>query len=110
MSGNGTRAFGLSAIVTNVLPARSFATPPKPVQAVCECVVVIRGIKDVSWKGAKGMMSDPSFLRTLQEMDVDAIPQSAVKTVKGFLKVRWRALLAGESTASSKEAMWWGAS
>ncbi|XP_037090995.1 dynein heavy chain 10, axonemal-like [Pollicipes pollicipes] len=70
----------------DITEIRSFATPPKPVQAVCECVVVIRGIKDVSWKGAKGMMSDPSFLRTLQEMDVDSIPQSAIKTVKGFLK------------------------
>ena len=74
--------------LTTALRSRSFATPPKPVQAVCECVVVIRGIKDVSWKGAKGMMSDPSFLRTLQEMDVDAITPSAIKTVKGFLKVR----------------------
>ncbi|KAF0291565.1 Dynein heavy chain 10, axonemal [Amphibalanus amphitrite] len=73
---------------SDITEIRSFATPPKPVQAVCECVVVIRGIKDVSWKGAKGMMSDPSFLRTLQEMDVDAIPQSAIKTVKGFLKAK----------------------
>jgi hypothetical protein len=64
---------------------RSFAKPPKAVQVVCECVVVVRGYKEVSWKSAKGMMADPNFLRSLQEMDVDAITQKQVQTVKGML-------------------------
>lgn len=55
-------------------------------QVVCECVVIIRGIKDVSWKGAKGMMADPNFLRNLQEMNCDLITQAQVKAVKAHMK------------------------
>ncbi|KAG9351776.1 hypothetical protein JZ751_023027 [Albula glossodonta] len=65
---------------------RSFAKPPKQVQAVCECILVMRGYKEISWKTAKGMMSEANFLRSLMEMDCDAINSSQVKTVKGFLR------------------------
>eukprot|EP00062_Callorhinchus_milii_P021625 gi/632978548/ref/XP_007905975.1/ PREDICTED: dynein heavy chain 10, axonemal [Callorhinchus milii] len=71
---------------SDVTEIRSFAKPPKQVQIVCECILVMRGYKEINWKSAKGMMSDPSFLRTLLEMDCDAIGQQQVKTVKGFLK------------------------
>ena len=52
---------------------RSFAKPPQQVQTVCECVVIMRGYKEISWKTAKGMMSDTNFLNTLKNMDVDGI-------------------------------------
>uniref|UniRef100_A0A8C4TE89 Dynein axonemal heavy chain 10 n=1 Tax=Erpetoichthys calabaricus TaxID=27687 RepID=A0A8C4TE89_ERPCA len=71
---------------SDVTEIRSFAKPPKQVQVVCECVLVMRGYKDISWKSAKGMMSEANFLRTLMEMDCDAISINQVKTVKGFLK------------------------
>ncbi|XP_077995609.1 dynein axonemal heavy chain 10-like isoform X2 [Glandiceps talaboti] len=71
---------------SDVTEIRSFAKPPKPVQSVLECVVVLRGIKEVSWKSAKGMMAEPNFLKSLQEMDVDNISQAQVRTVRGFLK------------------------
>nr|XP_034835442.1 dynein heavy chain 10, axonemal [Maniola hyperantus] len=70
----------------DITEIRSFATPPEAVQVVCECVVIIRGIKDVSWKGAKGMMADPNFLRNLQEMNCDLITQAQVKAVKAHMK------------------------
>ena len=57
----------------DVTEIRSFAKPPKPVQTICECIVVLKGIKEVSWKSAKGMMSEANFLRSLKEMDVDGI-------------------------------------
>lgn len=38
----------------------------------------MRGIKDISWKSAKGMMSEANFLKTLMEMDVDAITTAQV--------------------------------
>ena len=63
--------------------SRSFAKPPREVQTVCECIVVMRGIKEVSWKSAKGMMSEANFLRSLKEMDVDNIGQKQTNTVKG---------------------------
>ena len=55
---------------------RSFAKPPHQVQTVCECVVIMRGYKEVSWKTAKGMMSDTNFLNSLKNMDVDGITVS----------------------------------
>ena len=68
---------------SDVTEIRSFAKPPKPVQVVCECIVVLKGIKEVSWKSAKGMMSEANFLKSLQEMDVDAITQKQTGVVKG---------------------------
>ena len=70
----------------DVTEIRSFAKPPKPVQTICECIVVLKGIKDVSWASAKGMMSDPNFLKSLKEMDVDNITQRQVLQVKMSLK------------------------
>lgn len=70
----------------DVTEIRSFAKPPKPVQTVCECIVVLKGIKEVSWKSAKGMMSEANFLKSLKEMDVDNIGSKQVATTKGFLK------------------------
>lgn len=70
---------------SDITEIRSFATPPEAVQIVCECVVIIRGIKEVSWKSAKGMMSDPYFLRSLQELNCDAITQSQIKAIKAHL-------------------------
>lgn len=71
----------------DVTEIRSFAKPPKPVQTVCECIVVMRGIKEVSWKSAKGMMAEAGFLRSLTEMDVDGITQKQVTTVKGMQRI-----------------------
>lgn len=71
---------------SDITEIRSFATPPEAVQVVCECVVIIRGIKEVSWKSAKGMMSDPSFLKSLQELNCDAITQGQQRAVKAHLK------------------------
>ncbi|XP_074525804.1 dynein axonemal heavy chain 10 [Halichoeres trimaculatus] len=71
---------------SDVTEIRSFAKPPKQVQVVCECILVIRGYKEISWQAAKGMMSEANFLRSLMEMDPDSINNNQVRTVKGFLK------------------------
>ncbi|XP_053327864.1 dynein axonemal heavy chain 10 [Spea bombifrons] len=71
---------------SDVTEIRTFAKPPKQVQSVCECILVMRGYKEISWKSAKGMMSDPNFLKSLMEMDFDAISPNQVKTVRGFLR------------------------
>lgn len=66
---------------------RSFATPPEPVQVICECVAILRGVREISWKSAKGIMADPNFLRTLQEMNCDLITQKQQQAVKAHMKV-----------------------
>uniref|UniRef100_A0A2C9JWZ0 AAA+ ATPase domain-containing protein n=1 Tax=Biomphalaria glabrata TaxID=6526 RepID=A0A2C9JWZ0_BIOGL len=70
----------------DVTEIRSFAKPPREVQTVCECIVVLKNIRDVSWKSARGMMSEANFLKTLKEMDVDNISQKQMTTVKGLIK------------------------
>ena len=45
---------------------------------VCECVVILRNLKDVSWAGAKSMMADPYFLKSLVEFDKDGLTDKQV--------------------------------
>ncbi|KAM4746443.1 dynein axonemal heavy chain 10 [Anableps anableps] len=71
---------------SDVTEIRSFAKPPKQVQVVCECILVLRGYKEISWQSAKGMMSEANFLRSLMEMDCDSIGNTQVRTVKNSLK------------------------
>ena len=47
-----------------------------------ECYRPLKGGKDVSWKGAKAMMSDTQFLRSLVEFDKDSLSDKQVKDMK----------------------------
>lgn len=40
--------------------------------------MLLRGLKDVSWGGAKSMMADSQFLRSLLEFDKDALTDKQV--------------------------------
>ncbi|XP_012518857.1 PREDICTED: dynein heavy chain 10, axonemal [Propithecus coquereli] len=71
---------------SDVTEIRSFAKPPKQVQTVCECILIMKGHRELNWKTAKGVMSDPNFLRSLMEIDFDSISHSQVKNIKGLLK------------------------
>ncbi|KAH8250122.1 hypothetical protein KR026_005577 [Drosophila bipectinata] len=67
---------------------RSFATPPAAVQVVCECVAILKGIKEISWKSAKGMMSDVNFLKSLMEMDCEALTQKQITSCRQHMKTQ----------------------
>lgn len=71
---------------SEITEIRSFAKPPREVQKVCECICVLKSIKDISWKSAKGMMSQADFKSSLTTMDVDAISSNQVKMVKQILR------------------------
>uniref|UniRef100_A0A8C2U8V4 Dynein axonemal heavy chain 10 n=1 Tax=Coturnix japonica TaxID=93934 RepID=A0A8C2U8V4_COTJA len=71
---------------SDVTEIRSFAKPPKQVQCVLECVLIMRGYKELSWKTAKGMMSEANFLRSLMELDFDGITYGQVKHVRAVLR------------------------
>lgn len=74
----------LSELTKNdVTEIRSFVKPPLPVQVVSECICIFKGMTDVSWKSAKGMMADTNFLQSLQTMDVDSIGPKQFSAVKG---------------------------
>lgn len=57
-----------------------------PLPQVCECVVILRNVKDVSWAGAKAMMADGNFLKSLLEFDKDSLTDKQVKRVKEYLR------------------------
>jgi len=65
---------------------RSFAKPNIAVQRVCECVMILKGLPNVSWTGAKGMMADTNFLRSLVEFDKDGIKEKQMKALREYTK------------------------
>ncbi|KAL2608307.1 hypothetical protein R1flu_026880 [Riccia fluitans] len=65
---------------------RSFAKPNVYVQKVCECVVILRGFKDVPWRGAKQMMADNRFLQTLLEFDKDSITEKQMRPLREYFR------------------------
>lgn len=71
----------------DITEIRSFSTPPEPVQVVSECVAILLGYKEVNWKVAKQMMSDPRFLSLLKGLNVDAITPKQQFQVRAKLKV-----------------------
>lgn len=71
---------------SDITEIRSFATPPEAVQVVCECVALIKNVKEPGWKGAKGMMSEGGFLKSLMEMNCDIITQKQLSAVKAKMK------------------------
>ena len=70
----------------DITELRSFAKPHPLVQDVTCCVVILRGLKDVSWKGAKAMMTDGGFLRSLVEFDKDSLNDKQIKQVKTYFQ------------------------
>ena len=65
----------------DITEIRSFAKPNVYVQKVCECVVNLKGGKDTSWNGAKVMMSEGNFLKSLVEFDKDSLSDKQVRNM-----------------------------
>ena len=63
----------------DITELRSFAKPHQLVQDVCLCVCILKGFKDVSWKGAKAMMTDTGFLKSLMDFEKDGLTERQVK-------------------------------
>jgi len=70
----------------DITELKSFAKPNIAVQKVCECVMILKGLPNVSWSGAKAMMSDLNFLKTLMEFDKDGIKDKQAKELKTYTK------------------------
>lgn len=71
----------------DITEVRSFANPPESVQIICECVAILKGFKDISWKTAKAMLSDVNFLKSLQELNCDLITVKQVTSCRAHMKV-----------------------
>lgn len=84
----------------DITEVRSFANPPEPVQIICECVAILKGYKDISWKTAKGMLADTNFLKSLQELNCDLITMKQVTSCRAHMKVKKKIQFQRVSSAS----------
>ena len=67
------------------LEVAAFAKPHGMVRDVSLCVMVLKGSKDVRWMGAKAMMADTDFLRSLVEFEISTLTDTQVKHVKAYI-------------------------
>ncbi len=70
----------------DITEMRQFAKPHELVQNVAMCVVILKNGKDVSWKGAKVVMGEGNFLRSLVEFDKDGLTEKQIKQVKVYFQ------------------------
>ena len=49
-------------------------------------MVILRGLKDVSWAGAKATMTDGRFLQSILDFDKDGLKDKQAKQVKEYMK------------------------
>lgn len=62
-------------------------TPPEPIEIVGECFVILKGIRDVTWKTARSIMADENFFKSLMEMNCDVITLKQLSQCKNHIKV-----------------------
>jgi dynein heavy chain, axonemal len=64
---------------------RAFKNPPRAVETICNCIVIMKGIKEVNWRSAQGLMADTNFLDNLKKMDFDNLTNRQVSAVKDLV-------------------------
>lgn len=62
-------------------------TPPEAVEIVGECFVILKGIREVSWKTVRSIMAEENFFKSLMEMNCDAITTKQLAQCKNHMKV-----------------------
>ena len=68
----------------DITELKGFNNPNILVKNACLCVVIMKGIKEVDWMGAKKMMNDMQFLASLLTFDKDGLTDKQVKDVRKF--------------------------
>ncbi|KAL8274185.1 hypothetical protein Esti_001870 [Eimeria stiedai] len=72
----------------DITEIKAFMTPPKPVMNVCMCVVVLRPLgrenEADGWNGAKAMLNDVNFLKSLIEYPKDNITERQVRKISEY--------------------------
>ncbi|XP_071788570.1 dynein axonemal heavy chain 6-like isoform X3 [Asterias amurensis] len=62
-----------------------FNKPPDMVLTVMEAICILLGVKP-DWPSAKGLLSDPNFLKRLMDYDKDNVPDSLLKKLKKYIE------------------------
>lgn len=58
------------------------------IQIVCECILILKGTKDISWKVVKTAFVEENFIKSLIDLNCDAITYKQLLLCKSHLKVR----------------------
>ncbi|GIQ82468.1 dynein heavy chain, partial [Kipferlia bialata] len=83
----------------DITEVRAFKTPPTAVQAVSECVCILQKSSDVSWAGAKSLMAQGNFIKSLVEFDKSTLTDRTVRKVSEYLKKKYMQPEAMEKTS-----------
>ena len=87
----------------DITEIRAFKNPPTQVELVCNCIVILKGVREVNWKSAQSLMADPNFLNMLKTMDVDNITNRQVASVKELIQILENKLEVDSDTMAQKE-------
>lgn len=68
-------------------------TPVETIETVGECFVILKGIRDVSWKTVRSIMSEENFFASLMEMNCDGITSKQLTACKNHIKVSMTSFL-----------------
>ncbi|OEH75760.1 dynein heavy chain 10 related protein [Cyclospora cayetanensis] len=72
----------------DITEIKAFTSPPKPVMNVCMCVVILRPLgrenEADGWNGAKSMLNDVNFLKSLVEYPKDNITERQVRKLAEY--------------------------
>ena len=71
----------------DITEIKAFKNPPALVELVCNCIVILKGYKEVNWKQAQAMMAGGDFLNQLKNLDVDSITRGQISSVIGLVKM-----------------------
>lgn len=66
----------------DITEIRAFKNPPPAVETVLNCIVICKGIREVTWRSAQTLMADTNFLESLKSMDFDNITNRQVASIK----------------------------
>lgn len=62
-------------------------SPPEDVEVVAECFLILKGIRDISWKNVRSAMAEDDYIGSLSEINCDLISLKQLSQCKGHLKV-----------------------
>jgi dynein heavy chain len=87
----------------DITEIRSFKNPSAPVELVVNCIVILKGVREVNWKSGQALMADPNFLASLKNMDVDNITPKQIDSVKELVADLESKLITGHVTGNNSE-------
>ena len=71
---------------SDITELRSFSKPPLDVQKVVECICILLKKDDLTWKGAKSMMSNTEFRNNLLTLDCDTLSNHQIHHIEKIVK------------------------